>query len=220
MNMTKEDRQAKAYIKQLLKRQGYKTYAMLFDKFNFHMISGDAVAYLDHKEGSINVNRDLDADQCSVIVRHEILHSFLDHHMRMIKHLAKKRGLDPDKLDDLSIKEITEEIYGDPSRIDNIAKDYEISNRGYTAADKRAVRNIQINGKILCGLVTEDKNPEWVDLPFEDMYDMLKKEAVEKVYDGTIVDEQTAIIGQGGKVDIYGVGPMPDFSSIMKMMGN
>lgn len=66
----------------------------------------------------------------------------------------------------------------------NIAGDYEISNRGYTDADKATVRAIMLNGQILQGLVTEDQHPDWVNLSLEEMYDKLteKKKADEEKF--------------------------------------
>ncbi len=207
MGMTKEERNGKAYIERLLKKQGYPTYAKIFDKFEFHFTSDPShIAYLSPKTGEIVINREVDADQCSVLVRHEILHAYLQHHKRMIEHLAKLRGLDPDKLDDMTIKEFERIIYTDPYRLDNIAGDYEISNRGYTAKDKQAVRNILINGQTVSGLVTEDDHPEWTNLSIEEMYDLLKKEIENKVTDGILLDETTFVDPDTGIV--YGVGEL------------
>ena len=58
----------------------------------------------------------------------------------------------------------------------NIAGDYEISNRTYTDQDKKDIRRIKLNGQIVSGLVTELDHPDWVDLPLEDMYDLLQQE--------------------------------------------
>ena len=60
--------------------------------------------------------------------------------------------------------------------LSNIAADFEISNRGYTDADKRNVRKIKLGDQILRGLVTEDEYPDWEDKTYEEMYDELTKE--------------------------------------------
>ena len=179
MGMTKEERRAKDYLCHLLKTNGYPTYAKILDKFDVNYTSDpNTVAYMEPGKGRIVMNRGLDAKQASVIVRHEILHEHLKHEKRLLNNLARKRGLDRDKLDDMSLadldKELKQELYGDQTF--NIAADYEISNRGYTEDDKDDIRNILLNGQILTGLVTEDDHPDWVDLSVEEMYDKLRED--------------------------------------------
>ena len=129
------------------------------------------VGYMIPNKGTIVINGTLKPQTMLLIIRHEIMHEYLTHEMRLIKHVAEKHGLDPDELDNVSIEDIKNEIYKDSNF--NIAGDYEISNRAYTEQDKQDVRNLELNGQIVSGLVTEDKYPDWVDLPLEDMYDNL-----------------------------------------------
>ena len=104
-------------------------------------------------------------------------------------------GFDSDVLLNQNIQEIKNTLYS--NSIFNIAADYEISNRGYTDADKYTVRNININGRIVSGLVTEDQHPDWVDLPVEDMYDKLKEEhdndPESNIVNGFLMDPTTFI---------------------------
>lgn len=77
-------------------------------------------------KAKIVLNKNLSASQVSVIVRHEILHEFLTHGERG-KALEKILGK------------------GNP-QLSNIAADFEISNRGYTPADKRTAKSIRLGG--------------------------------------------------------------------------
>ena len=175
MAMTRREQIAKDQIIRTLQKSGYPTYASLLDLFHVNLTEDpNVVAYMEPGKGRIVINSGLNIDQVSTIVRHEILHEYLNHHKRLINKLAKERGLDPDKLDDLSIKELENSLYS--NKAFNIAGDYEISNRGYTDNDKRIARSILLNGKRLKGLVTEDDHPDWVDKSLEDMYDLLRDE--------------------------------------------
>lgn len=162
MAMTRLEYYAKNEILDRLGEQGYPTYASLLNKFDVNLTSDPGVVgYTEPAKGRIVLNKGLNIDQVSTIVRHEILHNFLKHMQRMEDKLGKdvwkKRTL----------------LMHDAS---NIAGDYEISNRGYTEKDKQIARNIYLNGETLSGLVTEDQHPDWVDLSLEEMYDKLLPE--------------------------------------------
>ena len=170
MAMTKEERATRDYLAEKLGEQGYATYAKLFMLFDLRLTSDPRyVGFMEPGKGRITLNRTLAEHQMGLIIRHEILHEYLSHEMRLLDHLAEKYpDMDPD---DISLKNI---LYG--SDIYNIAADYEISNRGYTERDKQDVRNIQLGGQVVSGLVTEDKHPDWVDKTVEEMYDLLQDE--------------------------------------------
>lgn len=158
MSMTKREYLGKQQVHKILSEQGYPTYAHLFDLFDLHLTKDPKViGYMIPGKAVITVNEDLDLDQVSVVVRHEILHEYLNHAVRMEKHLAAT---------------------GKPEyhKLANYAGDYEISNLGYTELDKKNIRRIVINGAKLSGLVTEDRHPDWVGLSFEEMYDRLEQE--------------------------------------------
>ena len=160
--MTKQEWLGKRQIMDILRKQGYPTYAYLLDFFDVHLTDNpNVIGALNLETGEIILNKGLDIDQVSVIVRHEILHEYLSHMKRMQRHIGD---------DAFNARTAAEH------NMMNMAGDYEISNRGYTEADKRNVRRIKLNGQTLSGLVTEDDHPEWVDLSIEDMYDELKKE--------------------------------------------
>lgn len=177
--MTAIEEIAKKQLKTLLAKQGYKAYAKLLDMFDVNLTEDPGVvAYMEPNKARIVINRNLRIDQVSVIVRHEILHEFLEHHLRLLKHLAQQANLDYDKLTDMDIKELEQKLYS--NQIFNIAADYEISNRGYTAADKQIVKNLILNGRVVGGLVTEEQHPDWVDLSVEEMYDRLNQQLTDE----------------------------------------
>ena len=182
MSMTREERIAKNEIQHILGRNGYKTYSEILDDFDINLtLDPGVVGYMEPNKGRIVLNRELDLDQVSTIVRHEILHQYLDHERRLLKKLSKNKKLDFDNLDDASLNELKNELYSNKDF--NIAGDYEISNVGYTDKDKDIIRNIKLNGQILTGLVTEDSHPDWVDMSIEDMYDELRKQRQQDMED-------------------------------------
>lgn len=168
--MTKEERATKEYLAEKLGEQGYATYAKLFMLFDLRLTSDPRyIGFMEPGQGRITLNRTLEEHQMLLTIRHEILHEYLSHEMRLLDHIAEKN---PDvAADEVSLKEI---LYQDD--VFNIAADYEISNRGYTERDKKDIRNIKFNGKIVSGLVTEDQHPDWIDYSVEDMYDLLRDE--------------------------------------------
>lgn len=172
--MTKLERQAKNEVLNILREEGYPTYARLLNMFDVNLTSDPGVVgYMEPSKGRIVLNKGLDIEQVSVIARHEILHEYLTHEMRLLKHLAQSMDLDYDTLDDIRVKDLKNDLYKNKNF--NIAADYEISNRGYTDADKETIRNIKLNGKTLSGLVTEDEHPDWTNMSVEQMYDELNE---------------------------------------------
>lgn len=175
MSMTRKEKASKWWIIKKLSKEGYVTYARLLENFDLNITDDpNVVAYMEPGKGRIVINSELDEDQVSVACRHEILHQFLEHEKRLLDNLAKKFNIPPENMDDLTIKQLKNILYKDKNF--NIAADYEISNRAYTDKDKEAIRNINLGGRILSGLVTEDKHPEWVDWSVEQMYDELTKD--------------------------------------------
>lgn len=209
MAMTVQERALKRWLKRRLRSQGYVTYAKLLSEFEVRALPPDAneVAYIVPDKGEIWLNPNINDYQASVLVRHEILHEFLQHQKRMMEKLANEKGFDPTELTDQQINELKHDIYSTP--LTNIAGDYEISNRGYTQDDKEQVRNLMINGQLLSGLVTEDDHPEWVNLSLEEMYDELRKTMKDEennVDENTVLgmfDDETTFYGIDGRV--YGV---------------
>lgn len=197
MSMTKEEKFAKEYIINELAKHGYPTYASLLKYFDLNLTDRqDAIAYLEPAKGRIVVNRGLDEDQVSVVIRHEILHHYLKHEDRLLRKLANEAKLDYEKLNDIEMKDLKTNLY--KNKDFNTAGDYEISNLAYTDRDKQTIKQININGQLLCGLVTEDDHPDWVELSVEEMYDKLKQVRAEKAkeppkYFGRLINATTFI---------------------------
>ena len=211
MSMTREEKFAKKLIIKLLMQQGYRPYADILQDLDFNFTNHPKkIAALYPSEGRIVVNRGLDEHQISTVIRHEILHEYLEHESRLIKKLANEMGIKYKDISDIEISDldnIKQVLYGDADKKFNRAADYEISNYAYTDADKDIVRQINLNGKILQGLVTEDEHPDWVDMSVEEMFDELRKLPKEKVeeppkYYGVLIDERTFTDFDGV---IYGV---------------
>lgn len=162
MGMTKREFLAKNEIRNILSKEGYPTYSYLIEDFDIHLTKDpDVIGYMVPSKGVITINENLDLNQVSVIVRHEILHEYLNHAKRFERHVGA-------------------DAYNNRSEAQhqnmNIAGDYEISNRGYTERDKKYVRSIYIDGQKLSGLVTECDHPDWIGLTAEEMYDRLSQE--------------------------------------------
>lgn len=209
MAMTRLERFAKEELLDILSEEGYPTYARLLSNFDINLTEDPSVVgYMEPSKGRIVLNKGLDIEQVSVICRHELLHDYLAHERRLLAHLAQEMNLDFDTLDDIKIKDLKKDLYKNKNF--NIAADYEISNRGYTDADKDTIRNIKLNGQTLSGLVTEDDHPEWVNMSVEEMYDELRKQIknekqkadVDPVVNGVLIDPTTFMDIKGR---VYGI---------------
>lgn len=161
--MTELEQAAKDQITNILNKQGYPTYSRLLDKLDVKLIDTEknpnAIAYLAVNEATIYLNPNLNINQVSTIVRHEILHEYLTHFARAEEFKKKD-----------------EKYKGLPHDLVNVAADYDISNVGYTDEDKKVARSIILNDKVLQGLVTEDEHPDWENKTFEEMLEELAKD--------------------------------------------
>lgn len=167
MAMTKREYLAKEEIRRILSEQGYPTYSYLIQDFEIHLTKDpDVIGYMIPSKGCITLNEGLDLEQVSVVVRHEILHEYLNHAKRFEDHVGGAE----------KYNSRTSSQHNDM----NIAGDYEISNRGYTDRDKKNIRRIKLNGQELSGLVTEDDHPDWIGLTAEEMYDKLEDQMKEE----------------------------------------
>ncbi len=206
MSMTKLERGTRAALARYLREQGYVTYAgiLLSLDLNFHRPPRPFVAALLPDKNVIQINPNLtDKESLSTVIRHEILHHYLAHQERALKHYAKQRGLSWSKLENIPLEDlvfmnendfakladslgdkkqqalddrkIARGLYGSPNIMGNpyhnVVKDAEISNRGYTEADKEIVKNLQIDGMPFPGIVTDQDFPYWADMSLEEMMD-------------------------------------------------
>ena len=165
------DQEARDALTDILRKQGYATYARILQLFDFYYTDDDdVIAYMIPQKAAIVMNEKVrDEDSASVLVRHEILHEYLTHMERQQAFDAAHPELNPPK---------------QGNKLANIAGDFEISNRGYTDKDKMTVRSIMLGDRVLSGLVTEDHNKDWANMTFEEMYEELlkmRKEEQEKI---------------------------------------
>ena len=159
---------AKNQIIKILRKGGYPTYARLLDLFDVYLTDDpEVIAYMIPNKAKVVFNKNLDTDQISLLCRHELLHEYLDH---------GEREKNYNKLHGIKINEITHNL-------ENLAADWEISNKGYTEEDKKTARRIILGDKILQGLVTELDKPGWENLTFEEMYEKLLEEHKENISD-------------------------------------
>lgn len=161
--MLRKSQEAKDQLTDILRKQGYATYARLLQLFDFYFTDDpNVIAYMIPQRAAIVMNEGIkDEDTASVLIRHEILHEYLTHYERQLEFDKAHPELNPSQ---------------GSNELSNIAADYEISNKGYTDADKVRVRSIMLNDKTLSGLVTEDDHQDWANLTFEEMYERLLKE--------------------------------------------
>ena len=188
MNLqTQEEQLFKRYlIREVLQKKGYPRYAKALKDFYVNITNNPNIpsAAVDATHGIIYINRNemMDAysnpDKVSMLIRHELLHTFLDHHGRDLYVVAKRMGLDPKALTKADFKKVNASMYkGNPAYIEygsphtgNIAGDYDLS-RYYTKRDKEVSAE-------LGGLILEDR-PDWINMSFEEMHDALEKEGKE-----------------------------------------
>ena len=174
---------AKSEIIKILRKQGYPTYARLVDFFDIYLTDDpEVVGYMIPDQAKIVLNKDLNIDQVSTIVRHEVLHEYLTHGPRQQKFNKEHPELNPNLA---------------PHDISNIAADFEISNKGYTDADKSIARRIKLGDKVLQGLVTEDQYPDWTDLSYEQMYEkLLEKDKEDRQQIQNLLDQMSQLSKQ------------------------
>ena len=174
---------AKSEIIKILRKQGYPTYARLVDFFDIYLTDDpEVIGYMIPDQAKIVLNKDLNIDQVSTIVRHEVLHEYLTHGPRQQKFNKEHPELNPHLA---------------PPDISNIAADFEISNKGYTDADKSIARRIKLGDKVLQGLVTEDQYPDWTDMSYEQMYEkLLEKDKEDRQQIQNLLDKMSELSKQ------------------------
>lgn len=177
MGMTNFERMARKKIQQILKAQHYPRYAKLLGEFDLNITNNpDVTACIQYDRGRIIINGMFDGpEDISVIIRHELCHGFLQHYRRLVNHVAKTLGLDPNNLTDMDIKKIESIVYS-PTSPHNIVADFDISNQAYTDKDKELIKNMVLAGRAAHGLITEEHKKDWVNLSLEEMWDKAMEE--------------------------------------------
>lgn len=175
MALIKSDGAKRQLIKKL-REQGYATYARLLDLFDIYLTDDpEHIAYMYPGKAVIVMNKNLNIDQVSTLVRHEILHEYLAHKQRQERYHANSSKYPYDK------ENPNNPMNNVFHKIQNIAGDFEISNKGYTDRDKSIARAIKLGDQVLRGLVTEDQYPGWENMTFEEMYEKLLEENEEDI---------------------------------------
>lgn len=150
---------AKEEIINILREEGYATFARLADFFDIYLTDNpEVIGYMIPGKAAIVLNQDLSISQVSLLVRHEILHEFFTHAERQAEVDDANKGK-----------------YASDHELANIAGDFNIS-QWYTDRDKSNTRAIRLGNKTLRGLLVEDERPEWLNMTFEEMYNELLKE--------------------------------------------
>lgn len=181
--MTDRERQLKKALCQLLISKGHRKYAERFWKLDFNIIDSkkhpDFTAAISFDDATVFISDGFLGsgqgvfNQLDVLLRHELAHNLMMHQIRLMWIFKKLHASDPD--------EAYEHIRYSASLHDilNCIEDFEISNKRYTSTDKKIVRAMQLNGRVIGGLVTEDHRSSWENLPLEAMYDELSKELIQ-----------------------------------------
>jgi hypothetical protein len=180
--MTDRERKLKKALCQLLIDKGHRKYAERFWKLDFNIIDSkkhpDFTAAISFDEATVFISDGFLGsgqgifNQLDVLLRHELAHNLMMHQVRLMYVFKKQHASDPDKAYEhikysMSLHELL-----------NIIEDFEISNKRYSSEDKKIVKNMQLNGQVIGGLVTEDHRG-WDKLSLEAMYDELSKELIQ-----------------------------------------
>ena len=180
--MTREERAVKLQLCQLLIDRGHRKYAERFWKLDFNIIDSkkhpEFTAAISFDEATVFISDGFLGsgqgifNQLDVLLRHEMAHNLMMHQIRLMYVFKKLHANDPDEAyEHISYSSTLHELL-------NIIEDYEISNKRYSSADKDIVRNMQLNGEIIGGLVTEDDRG-WDKMSLEQMYEELSKELIQ-----------------------------------------
>jgi hypothetical protein len=181
--MTDRERKTKKHLCQLLIDKGHRKYAERFWKLDFNIVDSskhpEFTAAISFDEATVFISDGFLGsgqgifNQLDVLLRHELAHNLMMHQIRLMYVFKKLHANDPE--------EAYEHIRYSSSLHDilNCIEDFEISNKRYTAEDKKIVRTMQLNGKIIGGLVTEDHRSSWETMSLEAMYDELSKELIQ-----------------------------------------
>lgn len=180
--MTREEREVKRQLCQLLIDRGHTKYARRFWMLDFNIIDSkkhpDFTAAISFDEATVFISDGFLGsgqgifNQLDVLLRHEMAHNLMMHQIRLMYVFKKIHAHDPDEAyKHISYSQTLHDLL-------NVIEDYEISNKRYTESDKDIVRDMQLNGRIIGGLVTEDDRG-WEKMSLEQMYEELSKELIQ-----------------------------------------
>ena len=181
--MTDRERKVKKALCQLLIDKGHRKYAERFWKLDFNIVDSakhpDFTAAISFDDATVFISDGFLKggqgifNQLDVLLRHELAHNLMMHQIRLMYVFKKLHASDPDKAyEHIRYSSSLHEIL-------NCIEDFEISNKRYTSTDKKIVRTMQLNGRVIGGLVTEDHRSNWEHMSLETMYDELSKELIQ-----------------------------------------
>ncbi len=203
--MTKEEQQVKEEIVRLLIKNNHRKYAQKFWELDLNLVSAkdepNFVAAISFNEATVFLSDGFINggpgvfSQLDTVMRHELAHNLMMHQIRMM-HVFKHQHANDDP--ELAYDQISSSM--SLHELLNWIEDFEISNERYSNADKKIARDLELNGELIHGLVTEDHRSGWVDMSLEDMFTELEAELAD-VYDKLKNDPNWSPVGAGGKVD-------------------
>lgn len=227
--MTREEIEAKSAIRYELAKKGYGPYSDLLKKFILHLTSDrNVVGYIIPDKGIITLNRDLDLDAACVVTIHEILHQVLNHSKLELEKLAEM-GFASDEISSEEIlnckspQELLDKL-SDNSKskfmlyheISNIAADYDLGNRAYTAEMRTIAKSIILNGDIIEGLVARYDHPDWESLTFFELFDAVAKDLEDAKEDAQKSIDKNSKIGDRGDEQIEEAEQLDREAQILK----
>lgn len=181
--MTDRERQTRKALCRLLVEKGHRKYAERLFKLDFNIVSSaahpDFTAAISFDEATVFISDGFLGsgqgifNQLDVLLRHELAHNLMMHQIRLMYVFKKLHANDPDEAyEHISYSASLHELL-------NYIEDFEISNKRYTSTDKKIVRAMQLNGRVIGGLVTEDHRSNWANLSLEAMYEEISKELIQ-----------------------------------------
>jgi hypothetical protein len=180
--MTDRERKTKVALCRLLINKGHRKYAERFWKFDFNIIDSkkhpDFTAAISFDEATVFISdgflgaSEAIFNQLDVLLRHELAHNLMMHQIRLMHVFKRLHKNNPD--------EAYEHIKYSASlhQIMNIIEDFEISNKRYTDADKKIVKAMTLNGRVISGLITEEHRTNWANMSLEAMYNEISNELI------------------------------------------
>ena len=178
--MTAEERQVKKQLCKLLIDKKHPKYARRFLDFDFNLVDAkefpEFTAAVSFDEATVYLSTGFlgsgvaICNQLDVLLRHALAHNLMVHQIRMMYIYKQKHTNDPEHAaDSLSSSMSLHQLM-------NVIEDLEISNKRYSAADKKIVHYMTLNGRLIGGLVTDELRANWVNMSLEEMFEELAAE--------------------------------------------
>lgn len=178
--MTAEERKVKKELVALLISKKHPKYARRFLDFDFNLVDAnkfpDFTAAVSFEEATVYLSTGFLGsgpavfNQLDVLLRHELAHNLMMHQIRMMYIYKQKHSSDPESA--ASSLSASMSLH----KLANVIEDLEISNKRYSAADKKVVHFMTLNGRLIGGLITDELRPAWAEMSLEEMFEELSAE--------------------------------------------